>query len=59
MPNPGEDIHASSSSSGSGATMEKTNKRDVGGHGKKRRQQNDELEAVAAELAWQPAVRWP
>ena len=45
-----------SSSSGSGATTEETNKWDVGGRGEKRRQQDDKLEAVAAELAWRHAV---
>jgi len=39
-----------------GGTTEETNKQDGGGHGEKRRRHNDELEAVAAELAWQPAV---
>jgi len=39
-------------SSGSGVTTEETNKRDVGGRGEKRRRHDDELEAVAAELAW-------
>jgi hypothetical protein len=32
------------------------NKRDGGGRGEKRRRHEDELEAVAAELAWRPAV---
>jgi hypothetical protein len=32
------------------------NKRDGGGRGEKRRRHDDELEAVAAELAWRPAV---
>jgi hypothetical protein len=45
-----------SSLSGSGATTEETNKRDGGGRGEKRRRHYDELEAVAAELAWRPAV---
>jgi hypothetical protein len=36
--------------------MEKTNKWDGGGCGEKRRRHDDELEAVAAELAWRPAV---
>ena len=36
--------------------MEETNKLDGGGHGKKRRQHDNKLEAVAAELAWRPAV---
>jgi hypothetical protein len=45
-----------SSLSGSGATTEETNKRDGGGRGEKRRRHDDELEAVAAELAWRPAV---
>ena len=36
--------------------MEETNKRDGGGRGKKRRRHDAELEAVAAELAWRPAV---
>ena len=35
---------------------EETNKRDVGGRGEKRRRHDDELEAVAAELAWRPGV---
>ena len=43
-------------SSGSGVTMEETNKRDGGGCGEKRRRHDNELEAVAAELAWRPAV---
>ena len=51
---------ASSSSlsllSGSGATIEETNKWDGGGRGEKRRRHDDELEAWAAELAWRPAV---
>jgi hypothetical protein len=36
--------------------MEETNKRDGGGRGEKRTQHDDELEAVAAELAWRPVV---
>ena len=36
--------------------MEKTNKWDGGGCSEKRRRHDDELEAVAAELAWRPAV---
>jgi len=36
--------------------MEETNKRDGGGRGEKRRRHDDELEAVAAELAWRPAL---
>jgi hypothetical protein len=38
------------------STTEETNKRDGVGRGKKRRGHDDELEAVAAELAWRPAV---
>jgi hypothetical protein len=41
---------------GLGATTEETNKRDGGGCGEKRRRHDNELEAVAAELAWRPAV---
>ena len=36
--------------------MEETNKWDGGGRGEKRRRHDDKLEAVAAELAWRPAV---
>ena len=36
--------------------MEETKKRDGGGRGEKRRWHDDELEAVAAELAWRPVV---
>ena len=36
--------------------MEETNKQDGGGCGEKRRRHDDKLEAVAVELAWQPAV---
>jgi hypothetical protein len=45
-----------SSSLGLGATTEETTTWDGGGRGKKRRQHDNKLEAVAAELAWRPAV---
>ena len=35
---------------------EETNKRDVVGHGEKRRRHDDKLETVVAELAWRSAV---